>query len=161
MILQIANKAEIAIIDDDRYEEFCAQTWTAFKGANNSMYVRNLNGEYLHRLIMNCPVNMCVDHIDGNGLNNVASNLRVCTHGENMTNRKVGTNNKSGYRGVWFDRRASKETPWRASIVKAKQRFDLGRFRTPEDAFAAYCAAAKQKFGEFFQESRAYKWPIF
>src|SRR3990167_2833786 len=43
---------------------------------------------YMHRVIMNAPSGLVVDHIDGNGLNNQRSNLRVVTARENLWNRR-------------------------------------------------------------------------
>src|SRR6185437_1309741 len=40
----------------------------------------------LHRVVMDAPKNMMVDHIDGNTLNNRLSNLRLCTNAENQQN---------------------------------------------------------------------------
>lgn len=41
----------------------------------------------LHRLIMSCPADKVVDHINGNPLDNRKCNLRICTHRENCLNR--------------------------------------------------------------------------
>jgi len=43
---------------------------------------------YMHRLITKAPPGWTVDHIDGNGLNNRRSNLRVCTQKQNCANRR-------------------------------------------------------------------------
>jgi len=52
------------------------------------LYVRGIvegRQVLLHRFIMQAPENMDVDHIDGNPLNNLRSNLRLCTTAENNT----------------------------------------------------------------------------
>jgi hypothetical protein len=46
------------------------------------------NTVYLHRLIMDCPKGMQVHHLDGDGLNNRDSNLRVLTHKEHAQETK-------------------------------------------------------------------------
>ena len=43
---------------------------------------------YLHRRITGAPKGLEVDHINRNPLDNRKSNLRVCTHAENMKNRR-------------------------------------------------------------------------
>ncbi len=43
-----------------------------------------------------------VDHIDNNKLNNTISNLRWCDLSENQYNRQLGSNNKSGIKGVYY-----------------------------------------------------------
>ncbi len=83
-----------------------------------------------------------IDHIDGNRLNNNIENLREATHQQNMQNSKIQKNNKSGYKGVHFNKRSKK---WRAKI----QGKLIGSFDTPELAYEAYQEKAKIIFGEF------------
>ena len=47
---------------------------------------------FLHRLLTNCPAGKVVDHIDGNPLNNLKSNLKICTQKENTKNRNFAKN---------------------------------------------------------------------
>lgn len=51
-----------------------------------------------------------IDHIDGNPLNNLITNLRVVSHSENARNRKKQMNNTSGTAGVslWEDQKGGK-----------------------------------------------------
>lgn len=54
-----------------------------------------------HRIIMNCPEGLEVDHIHSDKKNdNRKSNLRICIHMENSMNRSIRTDNKSGVTGV-------------------------------------------------------------
>lgn len=58
----------------------------------------------LHRLIMDCPENLVVDHKDGNVLNNQKSNLRIVSQAENSTN--LSPNNKyckTKYRNIYLE----------------------------------------------------------
>ena len=82
-----------AVIDPEDWEIVSAYKWTAGKGGGGRWYARHLtsqNGKrtyvHMHRLILNAPAGMLVDHIDGNPLNNTRKNLRLCTHAQNMQN---------------------------------------------------------------------------
>ena len=43
---------------------------------------------YLHDLLMNPPIGLEVDHLNGSGLMNCRWNLRICTHQENLLNSR-------------------------------------------------------------------------
>lgn len=88
-----------------------------------------------------------VDHIDGDRLNNAKENLRECTRSENQRNRGMQENNKSGFKGVSFDKSRNK---WQAGIGVNGKRISLGRFDTPELAYSAYCKKASELHGEFY-----------
>lgn len=51
---------------------------------------------------------MEIDHIDGDKSNNAIYNLRLATRQENATNRGVQSNNKSGIKNVFLDKRSGK-----------------------------------------------------
>lgn len=87
-----------------------------------------------------------LDHRNGVKNDNRLANLREAGTAGNVTNRGKFSNNTSGYKGVSYCKRSRK---WAANVqVNRVQKF-LGYFINPEDAYAAYCAAATQLHGEF------------
>ena len=100
----------------------------------------------MHRLIMDAPKDMQVDHVDGNGLNNTRDNLRIATNSQNQHNKRKNKNNTSGFKGVGWDAPSGK---WRARIMTDSNRTVLGYFDTPEAAYVAYCKASEKMHGEF------------
>ena len=87
-----------------------------------------------------------VDHKDGNGLNNRWENLRPATQSQNTRNRRINSNNTSGFKGVYLDKRDGR---YDARITICGETHNLGRFSNPQDAHNVYVAAAKKHFGEF------------
>lgn len=84
-----------------------------------------------------------IDHEDRDRSNNRWSNLREATHKQNTENAPRRKDNKSGYRGVHFDKELKK---WRASIRHHKRLINIGRFETPELARDARVAKARELF---------------
>ena len=107
---------------------------------------------YLHRLIMKCGPKDIIDHIDGNGLNNQKSNLRLCTRQQNAQNRKRKRTNITGYKGVRRNP-AIKEGSrcWEAHIHDplTKKDIRIGSYYSREDAAIAYNEMAIKLFGDY------------
>jgi hypothetical protein len=107
----------------------------------------NYSKHYLHRLIMNAVrTSLYVDHINGNKLDNRRSNLRLCTHRDNLNNRPRNKNNKSGYKGVYLHK-VNKN--WVARIQVNGKYISLGSYSDIIDAAKAYNEAAIKYFGEY------------
>ena len=93
---------------------------------------------------MNAEKTKIVDHINGNTLDNRESNLRVCTHSDNCKNRKMHSNNKTGFKGV-----SLKDGKYVAQIQFKGNHKHLGLFDTAIEATIAYNEKAKTIFGQF------------
>lgn len=87
-----------------------------------------------------------LDHANGDKTDNRIENLRPATKQQNAFNQKLRSTNRSGFKGVYFDRRRNK---WRAEI---SGKFLGGNFLTREDAHTAYVAAAAKLQGEFMRK---------
>ena len=133
------------IIDKNDLDKIKQYNWTVSK----NLYVKSGNGRNhrlrLHRLIIDCPKDCDIDHINGMPNDNRKANLRIATHQNNSRNTKLRSDNSTGYKGVSFSKR---ERKYRAYITYGKQ-ISLGYFDSPIDAAKAYDKAAKYYFGEF------------
>lgn len=97
----------------------------------------NGNLKLVHRLLL--PSSLQVDHQDGNGLNNLRSNIRAVTGRWNQQNRHASATSK--YPGVHWDRYSER---WQAKIrVNGIQRH-LGSFKDEQKAAGAYRMAVHQ-----------------
>lgn len=86
------------------------------------------------------------DHRDGNGLNNIRSNLRVCTHTQNLQYQRKQAGGTSRFKGVSWDSHYGK---WRSQICVNNKRICLGRFDSEIDAARVFDAAALKYHNEF------------
>ena len=147
------TQGQVALIDDDDFDYLNQWSWYASKHRNSFRAMRkDIGGKtiFMHRVIMNTPLDLQVDHKDHDTLNNQKFNLRNCTSSQNQQNRtsKYGS---SIYRGVFWYKRDRK---WAARIkVKDKygweSRIHLGHFKNEKDAALAYNIVAIKYHGEF------------
>lgn len=84
-----------------------------------------------------------LDHRDRMRNFNAIDNLREADRSQNKAN---GSNqqNATGFRGVRHN-----GAKFVATIKWRRQRYHVGTFDTPEEAYAAYCAKAAELFGDF------------
>ncbi len=83
-----------------------------------------------------------IDHINLNPSDNRWCNLRKATRSQNGANRKCYA--RSGRKGV-----TACGKKWVAYLTVDRKQQYLGIFKSPEEAHAAYSAAAKNIFGEY------------
>lgn len=83
-----------------------------------------------------------IDHINGMRSDNRIENLRECSYSQNHGNRRKQSNNTSGMKGVFLDKR---DGFWMVYVAQEYK----GRYKTIQEAADAYDKFAKEHFGEF------------
>jgi hypothetical protein len=143
----VLTKGFVALVDDDEFEELNKYKWQAVMRGNKRLIyaVRSIhikgttNGAkhpYMHRILLNPPKEMQIDHINGNTLDNRKENLRIVTSRQNKQN--LHFKKSSSYPGVSFNKSISQ---WRSMIRwNGKQRY-LGDFKNEIDAATTYQVA--------------------
>ena len=106
---------------------------------------------YIHKLVArewvpNPEEKECVDHRDGDRINNHFENLRYATHADNMKNRSKRAHTTSAFYGVCWHKNVGK---WNAQIQIEGRRKNLGYFTNEKEAAAVFNAAAIEHYGEF------------
>ena len=127
--------------------------------ASNKKYALiNLGGGQkllLHRFILgitdrNYTVERCVDHINGDSLDNRISNLRICSQNENMKNIKKGDKYVCGVK--WL----RENQKWGVCITYNYASIHVGNFENFEEAVYARIKKEKELFGEYGANSKYY-----
>jgi hypothetical protein len=98
---------------------------------------------YLHRFIMEPPICLQVDHINGDGLDNRRPNLRIVTYSVNQQNSKLRPHS-SQYRGVSWDKAIEK---WKSRINLLGKFIHLGVYNDEIMAAQSYDEAAVRFYG--------------
>ena len=114
------------------------------------------NKHNVHHLVAKCflppkPSDglYCIDHIDGNRLNNCIENLREATASQNGQNKKLSKNNTSGIKGVYF----TKWNKWVAQLKINNKIIYLGSFDDIKLAEIAVKEARSKNHGVFARHS--------
>lgn len=100
----------------------------------------------LHRLLLNAPKGMDVDHINHDTLDNRKSNLRICNRSQNTINGKKRITNKSGVPGVNWNKQHKK---WEARVWQNYKTIRLGFFIDFNEAVKARREAEQKYYGKF------------
>lgn len=151
--IQLTNGG-FALVDDSDFKAVSKYDWYDKAGY---AVTKQINGKnvMMHRLIINAPDGIGVDHRFGDGLNNQRYNLRIANQSQNSKNLSKTKKRKTSsiYKGVYKIREqtlSGEKIVWAAMIggSKAPNRW-IGRFKTEEDAARAYDLEALKRFGEF------------
>lgn len=139
----------VALIDAADRALIEARPWRVHEIARGQ-YVRRYAASgsrtiYMHRLILDAPAGLQVDHINHDGLDNRRANLRLASPSQNGANMRP-KGGVSRFRGVYWNRRRSL---WGAQIKVDRVNRNLGGFPSEEDAARAYDEAALAAWGQF------------
>lgn len=153
------TQGRVAIVDDQDFERLNQWKWYARRApsrfASTFYATRNSRVEggtrhsiQMHRVILGVGPGVEIDHIDGDGLNNTRSNLRIALKKENRRNSRKQAKPvaSSKLKGVdWHE----KSFAFRARIKVDGKLIHLGYFGSEEAAARAYDEAAEEHFGPF------------
>jgi hypothetical protein len=147
------TRGYVAIVDPVD-ADLAAHKWCANNGKAPYAVRKIAKSQYafMHRVVLSRKLGRellpseLVDHIDGDISNNRRDNLRVATAAQNTRNRRLGSDNTSGFKGATFNKHGGR---WTAQIKVDGRLIYLGSFDLPEAAACAYDEAARRYFGEF------------
>jgi hypothetical protein len=142
------TQGQFALVDPEDYAELAQHKWCASRQSNTFYAVRSENGKQLrmHRVVLNAPPGLVVDHINHDGRDNTKRNLRSCTKAQNACNQRPQQGCSSPYIGVG---RLKGTTKWYARIRDHGRQLWLGTFDDEIEAARARDAAAIALYGPY------------
>lgn len=142
------------LIDPEDWPRVSAHSWHASKRRHGVYFMTDVyrdgkhTGIQLHRLVMNAPPGMEVDHRNHDYCDNRKSELRLATRTQNEVNKRKLPSQSSQFKGVSRYRDA-----WQASVRANGKSKHLGYCPgTPQgeiDCAKRYDAAARELHGDF------------
>lgn len=148
------TQGKVAIVDDEDFVRLNQWKWhctsKGYAARKITVGIGQQSIIYMHRVIMNAPANVEVDHRNEGSVNNRCDNrkmnLRLASASQNKHNRKKYRNNTSGYKGVTFHKR---DRRFHAQIEANGKHIFIGSFPTAKEAADKYDTVAKELHGKF------------
>jgi|SRR5882757_8260471 len=143
------SNGESMLVDDKDFEWASKIKWKALKNHGKGSIktyaaMPGTKSQLAHRLLLDAPKGILVDHIDGDGLNNQRSNLRLCTNSQNHANLGKYPSNVLSYKGIYRNGKYF----W-ANLGCNRKYAKMGPFDTEDDVALAYDVMAVLAFDEF------------
>lgn len=149
---------DFVLVDEDIYDYLNQWKWfkmSIYHTCNKIYYARRYEGltndrtfkaVLMHRVILGLTRKQDkADHIDGNGLNNQKSNLRKCTHSQNLSNCRTRTKPRASiYHGI-----SRQGNRWRYCISHNRNTIVKGGFISEDVAALEYNKRLLELKGEF------------
>lgn len=129
------GNGQFAIVDDEDFELVSRYKWHTMASKDKS-HIYAASRLRMHRLIIDAPPDMFVDHINGDTLDNRRCNLRLCTNAQNQQNTG-SRGGSSRYKGVSFNKKSGK---WIGAFLFEGRRYYCGLWDSEDD-----CARAVDK----------------
>ncbi|MDO8725632.1 MAG: AP2 domain-containing protein [Candidatus Methanoperedens sp.] len=148
VLVPLANGRGFAKVSPEDLDKVKDYKWSFCNGyALTTIYIPYKKTIRMHRLIIDSPNGVYVDHINRDTLDNRRSNLRLATPSQSRANTSgQRTRHISKYKGVRYYSRTKR---WVSSICANRKRIFLGSYDLQEDAARAYDSAALYFFGEY------------
>lgn len=152
------TKGFYAEVDAADYEYLSQWKWQY--GANGyavrDEYLGKIDGKYahrtvlMHRVLLNAPSGLDVDHINRDKLDNRRSNLRLATRNQNKANTGPRKRLRTELpKGVTYNPSIRSKQPYMARICLRGKSYFLGNFYKLEDAENAYLTKKQELYGEY------------
>lgn len=147
--IPLSNRPDLFLtVDDEDFELLSRFTWNYHQnGKYGKFFVSTATTPSKVLLGKVVPLDLKIDHKDGNVLNCQKDNFRFATQSQNQMNKvKTGRLTASQFKGV---SKTGLKKPWQALINLNGVRIFLGRYFSEIEAAQVYNIAAKKLFGYF------------
>jgi len=139
------KKGEVFLFDASDYETVKKHTWYISKRGYVTTNIKRKSTP-MHKILLGNTKGFDIDHILGDKLDNRRSNLRICTHQQNMFNQRIRSTNISGFIGVSLMKNTGR---YEAYIHHNGKKHYLGIYDNAVDAAIARNKEAIKRFGGF------------